>query len=71
MRESMQWASVEFEMMLCAGRHCMGQTHSMITRVSMVVYIRGNIRGMYMHNASIRHQGELRLVEFGAAIIFE
>ena len=49
----------------------MGQAHSIITRVSKVVYIRGNIRGMYMHNASIQHQGELGLVELGAAAIFE
>ena len=56
---------------VCAGRHCMGQTHSIIIGVSIVVYIRGNITGVYMHNASIRHQGELGLVELGAAIIFE
>ena len=40
---------------VCAGRHCMGQAHSSIIRVSKVVYIMGILRGMYMHNASIRH----------------
>ena len=56
---------------VCAGRHCMGQAHSSIIRVSWVVYIMDIFRGIYMHNASIRYRGGLDLVDLGAAVIFE